>query len=223
MQEWFHFKHPFTCIIAGPTQSGKTEFTKKLLRHSELYVKPPPERVLWCYGQLNKSQIDQIRDAWNARAIYGREVEFVEGIPSPETEFDTNQNTLLVLDDLMHEAGKCKNVLDLFTRKSHHQNLSVIMLVQNLFHQNKHMRDLMLNSKYLVLFKNPRDKGQIRHLAVQFSPSNVNFVTDAYHQATFRPHGYLIFDFDQQTPDDERLVTGIFPQELPLRYMPKKI
>ena len=52
---------------------------------------------------------------------------------------------------------------------SHHRNLSVIYTVQNLFHQGKGNRSKSLNSHYLVLYKNPRDK-----LATDFAPSKTN-------------------------------------------------
>ena len=56
------------------------------------------------------------------------------------------------------DASKDKRIVNLFTRDSHHHNLSVIYIVQNLFHQGKGSRSISLNSYYLVLFKNPRDK-----------------------------------------------------------------
>ena len=32
------FKHPFTCIIAGPTSSGKTHFVQELLNENDVIV-----------------------------------------------------------------------------------------------------------------------------------------------------------------------------------------
>ena len=44
-------QHPFTCIVAGGTQSGKTVLVKKLLENATTTISPPPERIIWCYGQ----------------------------------------------------------------------------------------------------------------------------------------------------------------------------
>jgi len=55
-------------------------------------------------------------------------------------------------------------VIDLFSKGSHHKNLSVIFITQNLFHQYRGMQDISLNSNYIVVFKNPRDRAQIQHL-----------------------------------------------------------
>jgi hypothetical protein len=42
---------------------------------------------------------------------------------------------------------------DLFTKGSHHRNISVVLLTQNVFHHGPNFRDISLNAKYLVLLK----------------------------------------------------------------------
>jgi hypothetical protein len=41
--------------------------------------------------------------------------------------------SLILLDDLLNNAYS-KDVCDLFTKDSHHRNISVILITQNLFH-----------------------------------------------------------------------------------------
>ena len=87
-------------------------------------------------------------------------IEFVKGIPTAfeqDSYFDANKRNLIVFDEQMINASKDKRIVNLFTRGSHHRNLSVIYIVQNLFHQGKASGSKSLNH-YLVLFKNPRDK-----------------------------------------------------------------
>ena len=85
-------------------------------------------------------------------------MEFVKGIPENiEDEQFLNpiiQNRI-VIDDLMSEASNDKRICDLFIKGSHHRNLSVICLVQNLYYQGKESRTMSLNSQYLVVFNNP--------------------------------------------------------------------
>ncbi|CAH3173279.1 unnamed protein product [Porites lobata] len=67
-------------------------------------------------------------------------IEFVKGIPralEQDSYFDVNKRNLIVFDDQMIDASKDKRIVNLFTRGSHHRNLSVIYIVQNLFHQGK--------------------------------------------------------------------------------------
>jgi len=73
-------------------------------------------------------------------------------------------------------------VSQLFTKGSHHRNISLILITQNLFHQGPSSRDISLNIMYIAVFKNPRDKTQIVHLARQVYPENIY----SFHKRTFK-------------------------------------
>ena len=67
-------------------------------------------------------------------------IEFNEGIPDDIDNadyLDVSQRNLIVLDDLMAQSGKDKRIYDLFMKGSHHRNLFIIYIVQNIFHQGK--------------------------------------------------------------------------------------
>ena len=72
----------------------------------------------------------------------------------------------------------------MYTEGSHHCNLSVICLLQNLYHPRKENRTMNLNTQYIVLFKNPRDQQQVAHLARQMYPNNSHSFLDAFRYAT---------------------------------------
>ena len=113
-------------------------------------------------------------------------------------------------------------ILDLFTKGSHHKNISVIFITQNVFHKGKAQRDISLNTKYLVLFKNPRDKVQIQHLARQIHPEDSFFLRDAFVDATHLPHSYLFIDLSQDCLDEFRFRAKIFPNDgAHVAYVPK--
>lgn len=198
--------HPFTCIVAGPTCSGKTFLVRSIIK--EQAITPMPRKVVWLYAE------DQ--------PLYKNlDIEFIKGIPNDlEDRFDGVKPTLVVIDDLMTQLHSDQRLTRLFTVGSHHRNLSVIFIVQNLFHQGKEMRNLSLNSHYIVLFKNPRDKYQINVLARQMYPGNVKFLQEAYEDATNKAHGYLLLDLKPDTPDDFRVKTGILRSDTPIVYMP---
>jgi hypothetical protein len=197
----FYFKHPFTCIIAGPTQSGKTQFTLELLDNISSVMMPSPTKVIWCYGEYQAKLKD-----------LPKFVTVVEGLKGID-EVDPNERNLLILDDLMQEAGNAKDICDLFTKGSHHRNLSIILIAQNLFHQGKMMRTISLNTHYFVLFKNPRDANQIRFFGNQLFPGQIKFLVDAYKQATSRAFGYLLLDLTQSTPENQRVLSDILPSD----------
>ena len=149
-------------MVAGMTGSGKTVWVQSLLQQAQTVIDQPPGRIIWCYSQW--------QNAYTQLLMMIPTIEFVKGIPESlenDTYLDVNIRNLIVIDDQMIEAGKDNQIVNLFTKGSHHRNLSVVYIVQNLFHQRKGNRSISLNSHYLVLFKNPRDKLQILTLAKQ--------------------------------------------------------
>ena len=136
-----------------------------LLENLQITISPPPQRIIWYYGQWNRN----------------------EGIPDDIENVDSlevSQRNLIVLNDLVAQSGKDKRIADLFTKGSHHQNLSVIYIVQNIFHQGKERRNVSLNAHYIVLFKSPRDKQKISMLARQINPGIMQEFMRSYEHAT---------------------------------------
>ena len=139
---------------------------------------------------------------------------FVEGVPTDlESMINPTIGNLVVIDDLMQELSNDPQITSLFTKGCHHRNLSVIFILQNIFHRGKELRDMSLNCHYLVLFKSPRDSSQIIHLAKQMFPGHVKYMQESFQNATSRPYGYLFCDLKPETPTDFRLKTNIFPGE----------
>lgn len=208
--------HPWTAIVAGPTGAGKTVFIQNFLRHLPFLSDTVFERVIVYYTEWQNAYEQLRRNVVN--------VVFREGLPQSDDFQDARRPKLVILDDLMHESSATgQGIVHLFTRGSHHRNLSVFFLTQNLFHQGRNQRDISLNANYIVVFKNPRDRAQIQHLARQVCPENPLFLRDAYRDATAPAHGYLVIDLKQKTPEEFRFRANIFPDSHlpPVAYVPK--
>lgn len=213
------WKHPWTSIVCGPTGCGKTIFVKTFLRNLTRMADVRFERVLFYYAEWQEAyrqlQYDsRVKEEEKRGETKKNIIEFREGLPRPE-DYSNDPLTpkLVIIDDLMRESSSCDVIVDLFTKGSHHKNLSVVLISQNLFHQGRGQRDISLNANYIVVFKNPRDRAQIRHLSRQVSPDDPKFLEEAYYDATTRPHGYLLLDLKQSTPDEYRFRTCIFPDD----------
>lgn len=191
----FKFKHPFTCICSGPTGSGKTTFVRNVIEQN--IISPQPTKIVWL-----------------GTPIVMNGIEFYRDIPEDiEDKFNPNENNLLVIDDLMTKCHSDERMTRLFSVGSHHKNLSIIFIVHNLFHQGREMRNISLNTHYIVLLKNPRDSQQIATLARQVYPGEWRFLVEAYNDATSTAHGYIILDLKPQTKEMLRVRTSIFPSD----------
>ena len=211
------FRHPTTLMVAGPTGCGKTQFLVDVLENK--MIRPLPQGIVWVYGEWQPAY-DKIR------SIAGMpKVEFIKGFDDGLYEsINSTVRNLVVLDDQMENEevhkGSGSRLAKFFTQGSHHRNLTVIYVVQNLYHHSSSMRTVSLNSHYLVLFANPRDKTQVRTLAYQMYPQNPRFLVDAFEDATSRPYGYLLLDLRPDTPSSVRVRTDIFNSSQLTVYQP---
>lgn len=198
------FKCPTNILLSGCTGSGKTSWLKRLLNNPSMFSKPP-DRIVYCYGIWTEDFNDM------------KSVEFREGLDLPS--FDKTQHTILILDDLMHEVLSSEEACKLVTMKSHHQNITPIVLVQNLYLQAKHSVTIMQNMHYRILLKSIKDIQKIKMLGREMGKEKA--MEAAYKDATSEPYGYLFVDLSPHSIDDLRLRTKVFPGEAQIIYLPK--
>lgn len=199
-------KHPFTALVAGPSGSGKTHLVRRLLEHHGRLIsgtKGHVLRVVWAYGQH--------QDLYRVK-VPNCTIQYVDGLPD-SSMIESSAAELIVIDDLMSELANNPKLSSLFTKGSHHRSISVIFITQNIFHQGKQMRDVSLNTKYIIMTKNVRDRQQLATLARQIFPGKTKFFLEAFDDATRHPYGYLLLDLTPTTPDELRVRTRITPEE----------
>lgn len=144
-------------------------------------------------------------------------VEFIQRIPidlEEDSFLNPQKRNILILDDLMSSASKDSRINELFTEGSHHRNLSVIAINQNLFYNKDPTQ--RRNCQYLVLFKNPIDKQQVMTLARQMYPGNSQQLMRPFKEATEKHFGYLLIDLKPTTPESMRMRTEIF-SDMPIK------
>ena len=205
--ETIKFESPSTWVVSGMTGSGKTFWLYKLLQNKDIMFVSPPNNIRYCYS-VWQNVFDDMENELN--------VTFLEGLPSVEhikDIFDGKHN-LIYLDDLQHEVSNNKEIEKLFTQLSHHNNLSVIYINQNLYYQGKCARTMNLNTAYTVMLKNPRNIQQAALLGMQIGMRKV--LKEAYQDVNKKQYGYLIVDLSPKSNEKYRLRTNVFPDELPV-------
>jgi|GWRWMinimDraft_13_1066021.scaffolds.fasta_scaffold01072_2 GTPase SAR1 family protein len=198
-------KHPSSIIIAGQSGSGKSYFTRELLRNKNSFTPKPPKHVIYVYKEWQP-----LYDVMLKEQLID---EFIRGMPSEEKiksimKKHKKDGSVMIFDDLMSDIGK--PIANCFTVYSHHLNCTVVLLIQSLFLESKSYKTCSLNAHYIILMKNKRDGASVSFLARQISPYNTRYITEAYLKATRKPYSYLLFDLRQETNDLIRIRSNIF-------------
>ena len=212
----FKLQHPFTCLVVGPTKSGKSHYIYKLLKHVDQVITPPPQEIYFVYSEWQPLYDEMVRNIPNLKMLENT-------VNLNELKEDISKPRLMILDDMMSEmAADKKGALNtLFTKGSHHWNLSIIFIVQNLFFGG--LRNSRLNSHYIFLFKSP-DKAQINNFARQLYPGNSKVMVNAYMDAVnSKKYNPLMIDLTSEIDERFRMRTNILPDDFTVVYIPKKL
>ncbi|KAH7706677.1 Protein Y57G11C.18 [Aphelenchoides avenae] len=187
-------------VVSGPSSSGKSTWLLRFIRHAEELIDPPPAQILYAYGEYH-NHVPELEKAG---------VLTHAGLPSEEHIDSCKKPLLLLLDDLMLVSSE-QYLSNLYTKKSHHRNIFVCFLTQNLF--DKQLKVARNNSQYIVLMKAPNAALQMRTLGAQLFPGRLPYFLDAYAKATEKNYGYLLLDLHAAGSPQLRLRTDIFPGE----------
>jgi len=204
----FYFKHPFSMLVVGPTQSGKTYFVEQMLTSPHLMEFPSRKKdvkVTWFYNQ------------WQPRyqkleKVLGQRITFQQGLPNWSDdlrEINPKSHHVLVFDDLMRQAVDSPILSRLFTQ-GRHRNASVILLMQNMFPKGKYNTDISRNAQYLVLFRSPSDRKQVNIIAERIFAKDRSRFMQVYTKATQVPYGYVLIDNQPCTAPEYQVVTDVF-------------
>ena len=124
------------------------------------FIEPAPQYVMWLYAE------DQPLYHTMDHVVLHRGI-----LEDLENRFDPNQNSLLIMDDLITQCNNDPRITRLFSVESSHRNLIIIFIVKG-----KEMCTISLNSHYVIVFKNPRDNLQMTTLSRQMYPGKLQFL-----------------------------------------------
>jgi hypothetical protein len=126
-------------------------------------------------------------------------------------------NPIIIVDDGL-SAENQDLVLDLFTRLSHHLNISVILICQSIF--DSHTPTLRIchrNAKYLIIFSCPRDMNMLRTLIYQMNTCRKKGqqILNVLEEELSKPRGYILIDLHPITQPALRYRTNILSEKEP--------
>lgn len=212
------FNLPSNFAVIGSTGTGKTEFVKRLLINHKVMFDKPVHKIIYVYSIWQDSYIE-------LQKALGDLVDFRTDIPDRDELIglwnESKSETVLVLDDQansMLSENTARAILDLVSVVSHHAHVSLVYILQAIYHGGKIMREVALNTHNYVLFKSSRNTRQISTLASQISPVEQKCIVDAFRKSTSKNFGYLVLDLSPNCNKDYQYRTNIFPGELTTVY-----
>jgi len=115
MSDDINFKHPLSCIVSGPNGSGNASFCLGLLQILAVLCTKREfgGGIIWCYSE--KTAV-RSRQQLPSNTTYNESAPENFGGPS-------GKPCLVIIYDLLNNVYS-KQVCDLFTRGSHHRNIS---------------------------------------------------------------------------------------------------
>ena len=192
-------KENFKLFISGPSRSGKTEFVKKLTDNADIFMKSPPKIVTLVYKVFqpiyyNMNVDHLVHDGSDPKQ---RLINIANGEPM-----------MIIFDDLIN-SDSLTELSNMFVVDGRHMKFSMIFISQKLFVNNEHYRQISLNCDYYIIFKNPRNALEIRNLASQMTPGNMDLVS-YYMMATKQPFSYLYINLTQECDYQVKYLSHLF-------------
>lgn len=222
------FKHPFTCIIAGPTGCGKSTFVSNLLtspnnlidaKFDYLYIFiGTEEKQNETLSQLKQKipntsiiEIKQFRKK-DDNSVFSID-EFSKYFKNL-IEKQKHKKGCIIFDDLMSELTQNDMLLNLFTRYSRHASITVIHITQNLFFKGKRSSDhvtIFRNTKVLVLFDTPMDNSIFTTVAKRMGEPTQQLIEML--KDIVQKYRYVVIRGDFNTPPELKYTSDIFAQK----------
>lgn len=187
------FAKPARIIVSGASGSGKTQIVVSLIKKyrdlfSEIIISGVSSFPIEISGNIQISE-----DIYDPFAY-------------PK---DNPKHKLIIYDDIQSEAVKSDIISNAFT-KGRHRNISIILILQNIFAQGSKSRNISLNASHFILCRS-RDEAQIRLLATQiFGKEKASSFIKAYRKYVVeKKYGHLLIDLRIDIPSTLVIRTNI--------------
>ena len=216
----FRFPAGSTHLMVGPSASGKTFRTARILRLKHLILENGEhiKNVVFCYAAWQK-EYDLLKNE-NVVTQWFNKMPTNDDFIKLVEPFTDKGGSVVVIDDFMSAINK--DMEEIVRVTSRHYNTTTFILFQSLFPPHKLARQISLNVKFLHIHKNPRENAQITFLARQLMPHAYKWIVDVYHEVTQQPYSCLLIDLTQERDECLRFRSNYLPGEFPMKLWVQK-
>jgi len=206
-------------VVTAPTKGGKSVIISKLLKYyDQMFDGKKANKILFCYG-VKTTLHDELESQFD------KDIILQEGLPTSNDlkAFLSNLGRkIIVMDDLIQDMVNSKLIDELFLITVHHYDLCLIYSSQYIFTKGTYSRSLSSNTDYFILLNSMRNYDQIAILARQIyggSKLYHTFLQIWNNHVKSKLYGYILLDCNPSTPNDLRIRSSIFPDEVTKIYI----
>lgn len=192
-------KTPFRLLFFGSSCCGKSYLAAQAILNANRCFDIPPKKIIY-YAKHLDSIPKQIKHLVEGRI----------GFPDEEVFANPGKESLWIVMDDLQDIAMGSSVLAEAFRSSRHRNVSILLLLHNLFAQKKESREITLNATGLFLLKTCRDLSSINHLSYQLNPDKPKKLSSIYFSNVKRAFQYIYVDLNILCPDSLRYRSDIF-------------
>ena len=195
------FNSPSRILLVGSSNSGKSHLCDYLIRQYHEQFK----RIIICGVKSHPVE--------ECPTIKSKLITSVELLDPSDYQTNSHEPILLIIDDLYVEALNSPRVCELFTR-GRHQNVSTVLVAQNIFPRGKYARDVSLNASHYILTR-VRDLYSVETLGRQlFGGQKAKVFLDIYNKCmSSRPFSHLLVDLSPNIPASIQLRSNLNKQD----------
>ena len=207
-------KENFKLFISGPSRCGKTFFISELLENIDSFTKETPHTKIYIYTVWQKKfdEMSTLVDVF---------IKDSENMMEQIQDHARGQPIFIIFDDLINSKS-LPEIAKLFTVDGRHMHMSMAFLTQRMFVNNEHFRQISQNCDYFCVFKNPRNASEIRNLAQQLTPGNMDLIY-IYKLASRDPFSYLFINLTQECLDEVKYLSHLFNDNYSIKTYVQKL
>jgi len=210
---------PFRWLIIGPSMSGKSSMARTIIMQQSNLFRNGKCKKTFYFTKEHQKEIEKLKSNGLIDEIFYalpqteerfKELAYPYIGKQNETGFEEN-GTLFIFDDFGQELPRV--ISSIFCVLSHHLNANIILLLQTLYSKNPIYREISLNASQITLFKNLRDRSQIKTFSRQICEGKCDWIQKLFSDLSKFPYSYLHYDLSHSCPDELRIRSHIFSHE----------
>ena len=188
-----------------------------MLKYSKFVFDKSFSRIVYCCPSeisSNNKYVSSLKEIFP-------DLEVVYGLPSVDAlQLRTDKShKLIIIDDQFDACTMSKEIHDIFTIHSHHENISIILIGHNFFTRSKYGTTLSRNTTAKIIFYDKADQLFLSTLSRRLFPSHPKILNEAFcfliENFPENYAKYLVVDTSPSSylPQSFMIRTNIFPEK----------